>query len=357
MIRSAPRWVQIGTGLTVAALALAACTSSSGSSSESASTDALPSTAASAAPAASEGTAPDEGVASDTTIYVIGYENQSAFWKSEEAGANQAGIDFGVDVKFVAPQEASTQGMVTSARAALATNPYGILIDYIDDGMADVTMEALNQGVQVVLYNNNLFTDETPAEIKNLSYVGQDNTSVGLTSGDTLGRAFLEYVKAGDTVVVVNPFPQAYVLTLRYEGVKRGLEAGGVKVDLLVGEADEAKNQQIIGAYLQAHPEVKGVIGLGTTAANPAAQLMATATEKLPVATFDIDKPAFENIEAGLLNVAVYQAPFLQSYYGVQNLVNLNRWGFPPVNVNTGNTIITKDNLNLIQRLTEAGIS
>lgn len=326
----------MGACVAAASLAVAGCTSSSSSSNPSSSR---------------------AGKLSNTTIYVIGYENQSAFWKSEQAGAEAAGKDFGVDVKFVAPPEASTQGMVTAAQAAIATKPYGILLDYLDDGMANVTMQALSAGIKVSIYNNNLYTDKTPTAIKDLSYVGQDNTNPGQTSGDTLGRAFLKYVKSGDTVLVVNPFPQAYVLTLRYNGVKRALEAAGVKVEQLIAGADEAKNQQIIGAYIQAHPEVNGIIGLGTPAANPAAQLMASASKKLPVATFDIDKPAFDNMKSGLLTVAVYQAPFLQSYYGVQNLVNLKRWGFPPVNVNTGNSIVTKGNLDQVQRLIKAGIS
>jgi simple sugar transport system substrate-binding protein len=295
------------------------------------------------------------------TVAVIGYESQSGFWQAEAKGAAQAAKDFGVTVNYSAPQQASTQGMVQLATTALATKPFGICLDYLDHGMLDVTKQALASGAHVGLYNNNLFMKEAGGEttdptVTTLPYVGQTNTpGGGKASGEVLGAAFAQYLpKGAGRVLIVNPFPQAFVLTLRYQAVKAALEPLGYTTDQLESSGDEGQNLQVIGTYLAAHTDVVGVVGLGTPAANPAASYMKQHNLTIPVATFDVDKAAFDNIKAGLIKAAVFQQPFLQSYLCVHNMVLINQ-GFLPVNVDTGNSIIDSSNVDVVGKLIAAG--
>lgn len=290
------------------------------------------------------------------TIYVVGYEQQGAFWQVEGRGAKQAGKDFGVKVVYAAPPTASDQGVIQLLSSAIAAKPAGICINYTGKVMEAPTLRALNSGAKVVLYNNNRFEAQsggatTNPKITDLAFVGQDEHR----SGEVLGNAFAKNLKKGDKVLVLNPFPQAFVLTLRYQGVKRALAAHGITTTLLVVGADEGRNQQIISSYLQAHSDIDGIVGLGTPAANPAARAVASRGKKMPVATFDIDSGAYDLIKAGRLTMALNQQPFLQAYYCVQNLVFNLRYGFQPVNVNTGTFIVTKKNLNIVAQLIKAG--
>jgi simple sugar transport system substrate-binding protein len=344
-----------------AVVGLVGCSSQPSAAPSVANSSAAPSVGnSSAAPSVGNG---GTGAGGTGAIAVIGYESQSSFWLAEAKGAAQAAKDFGVTVNYAAPQTASDQGMIQLATTALATKPYGICLDYLDHAMFDVTKQALAAGVHVGLYNNNLFQPEaggatTDPAITTLPYVGQTNApGGGKSSGEVLGEAFAKYLpQGGGLVLIVNPFPQAFVLTLRYQAVKAALEPLGYTTDQLVAGADEGQNLQTITAYLAAHSNVVGVVGLGTPAANPAASYMKAHNLKIPVATFDVDPEAFNNIKAGLINVAVFQQPFLQSYLCVENMVLLGE-GFLPVNVDTGNSIIDSSNVDIVGKLIAAGKS
>ena len=120
--------------------------------------------------------------------------------------------------------------------------------------MEAVTVAALDAGIPVVLYNNNRFEGENAPDdprILDLSFVGQDES----VSGETLGKAWLPNLPAEPCkVLIVNPFPTAFVLTLRGDGVKRALDAAGYPHDDLVATGDQGQNLSLISAALQADP-------------------------------------------------------------------------------------------------------
>ncbi len=294
------------------------------------------------------------------TIYVIGYQQDSAFWSAEQQGAEQAARDFHVNVRYEAPQHASTQGMIQLSAAAIAAHPYGLLLDYLDHGMYAPTLRALNAGIHVVLYNNNLFYPRaggatTNSRVTQLPYVGQDNAPGPHGSGAVLMAAFMRYLQPHAHLLVLNPFPQAFVSTMRFAGIQAVAASHGMPVSQLVVNGDEAHNEPIIGAYLQAHPHIGGIIGLGTPAANPAAFYVSRHHLHIPIAAFDVDEVAYDNIREGKIQVALDQQPFLQAYLGVLDLTLEARYGFHPVDINTGNDIVDQANIGQLRRTIQQG--
>ena len=254
------------------------------------------------------------------TVYVIAPSLTDPFWITEQNGAKQAGEDFGVNVVFQAPAQ--------------------------DTGDA---------GIPVVLYNNNRFEGENaPADkrILGLSFVGQDES----VSGEILAKAWLPSLPSKPCkVLIVNPFPTAFVLTLRGDGVKRALDAASYPHDDLVATGDQGQNLSLISAALQADTSICGVVGLGNPAANPAAKYVGDNSLKVPVATFDVGAEASKRIKDGTLTMAINQQPFLQSYFAVANLANEVKYSLSPVKVNTGTSIVTKDNIDTVQKCIDAG--
>ena len=290
------------------------------------------------------------------TVYVIAPSLTDPFWITQQNGANQAGQDFGVDVVFQAPaQDTGDAGMVPLVQAAIAANPAGIAIDYTSKTMEAVTVAALDAGIPVILYNNNRFEGENePADprIKGLAFVGQDESM----SGETLGEAWLPSLpKDPCKVLIVNPFPTAFVLTLRGDGVKRALDAAKYPYEDLTATGDQGQNLSLISAALQADTSICGIVGLGNPAANPAAQYVGDNGLNIPVATFDVGAEAAKRIKAGTLTTAINQQPFLQSYFAVANLVNKAKYSLSPANVDTGTSIVTKDNIDTVQACIDAG--
>lgn len=156
-------------------------------------------------------------------------------------------------------------------------------------------------------------------------------------------------------VLIVNPFPTAFVLTLRGDGVKRALDAAGYPHSDLAATGDEGQNLSLIGAALQADTSICGIVGLGNPAANPAAKYVGDNGLKVPVATFDVGAEASKRIKDGTLTMAINQQPFLQSYFAVANMANQAKYSLSPVKVNTGTSIVTKDNIDTVQKCIDAG--
>lgn len=294
--------------------------------------------------------------AGEPTVYVIAPSLTDPFWITEQNGANQAGKDFGVNVVFQAPaQDTGDAGMATMAEAAIGAAPDGIAIDYTSKAMEAVTTEALDAGIPVVLYNNNRFEgDNAPADsrIPNLAFSGQDESTSGVTLADHWAP---NLATPGCKVLIVNPFPTAFVLTLRGDGVKKSLDRQGFTYEDLAATGDEGQNEGLISAALQADPTICGIVGLGNPAANPAAKYVAENNLNIPVATFDVGQEAADLIEQGSLTMAINQQPYLQSYFAVANLNNWLKDSLSPVNVNTGTSIVTKDNIATVKACIAAG--
>jgi simple sugar transport system substrate-binding protein len=294
--------------------------------------------------------------ADQPTVYVIAPSLTDPFWITEQNGAKQAGHDFGVNVVFQAtPQDTGDAGMVPLIQAAIAAKPAGIAIDYVSKTMEAPIIAALNAGIPVVLYNNNRFEgDNAPGDtrILGLAFVGQNESA----SGEILAKAWMPSLPSTPCkVLIVNPFPTAFVLTLRGDGVKRVLDAAHYPHADLLATGDEGQNLSLIGAALQADKGICGVVGLGNPAANPAAQYIGENGLKIPVATFDVGAEAAKRIKDGTLTMAINQQPFLQSYFAVANLVNQAKYSLSPVDVNTGTSIVTSKNIDTIAACIKAG--
>jgi simple sugar transport system substrate-binding protein len=290
------------------------------------------------------------------TVYVIAPSLTDPFWITEQNGAKQAGKDFGVDVVFQAPaQDTGDAGMVPMVQAAIAAKPAGIAIDYTSKTMEGVTTTALDAGIPVVLYNNNRFEGKNAPDDKRilgLAFVGQDES----VSGEILAKAWLPSLPSKPCkVLIVNPFPTAFVLTLRADGVKRALDAAGYPHEDLAATGDQGQNLSLIGAALQADPSICGIVGLGNPAANPAARYVGENGLKIPVATFDVGAEAAKRIKDGTLTMAINQQPFLQSYFAVANMANQSKYNLSPVNVDTGTSIVTVKNIDQVQACIDAG--
>jgi simple sugar transport system substrate-binding protein len=290
------------------------------------------------------------------TFYVIAPSLTDPFWITQQNGAKQAGEDFDVNVVFQAPaQDTGDAGMVPLVQGAIAAQPAGIAIDYTSKTMEGVTTAALDAGIPVVLYNNNRFEGENaPADerITGLAFVGQDES----VSGEILAKAWLPSLPDQPCkVLIVNPFPTAFVLTLRGDGVKRALDAAGYPYEDLVATGDQGQNLSLISAALQADSSICGIVGLGNPAANPAAQYVGENGLDIPVATFDVGAEAAKRIQDGTLTMAINQQPFLQSYFAVGNMVNQAKYSLSPVNVNTGTSIVTNQNIKTVQACIDAG--
>ena len=323
-----------------------------------ASEDTTTTTAAATTAAMTETTADTSAQAGSHDFVMITFFANCSFCQTLEAGAIAAGEQLGVNVQIVQPGGVDAETLNPALQAATAAEPDAIGISYFTKGQESAILDTLDEGIPVMLFNNNRFeavdgdpaTATTDPRILTLSYVGQDETK----SGEVLMTHLLPQLGEGK-VVIFNNAPGATVLTLRADGVKRVLDANGIPYEDLDGELDEVVNQQTISAYLDANPDTVGIIGLGNPASNPAGVIVGERGLDIVIGTFDVDTAAVEHLKQGTLTAALNQQPWLQGYMTVMNMYIETALGLNPVNVDTGTQIVTMDNVHLLEAAVAAG--
>ena len=305
---------------------------------------------------ASETTVANEAaVASDDiSIYIIGYAQEGGFNQLINNGSTQAATDFSVNVVYTAPLgSGGTVGMIEQINSAIAAKPDGMGINYMDKSMEAATKAALDAGIQVVLYNNNRFEESaggatTDPQITSLAYVGQNET----TAGSIVVKNLIPLMPNKGKVVILNPFPEAAVLSIRRDSCAKALEANGYTwEELVVPGFDAGGTKGLFSAYYEANKDIVGMIGLGNISTNPAVQFCQEKGLKIPAAAYEIDAEAIKQVQDGYPYVLVTHQGFLESYLTVMNLMLNLRYGFQPVNIDTGTMVVTKDNVDKMVRL------
>jgi simple sugar transport system substrate-binding protein len=298
--------------------------------------------------------------ASDPTVYMVGSVTNNTFWAAVQKGFLAGGTAFGLHAIYEAPGVHSSSSAIPLIQAALAAKPAGIAINYTDKSIQAVTLQALQQGAKVVLYNNNLFqefggkadTATTNPKITSLAYVGENSYDHAVT----LATDLLPDLKAGTTVLIVDPVPGVEVLALRRQGLESVFSKHGIKTEYLPAGLDETSNYTLIGSYLAAHPGIGGVVGLGDPTGDPAAEYVQQHHLHIPVAAFDVDSEAIHYIEAGVMTDATDQEPYLQGYLSAENLAFIIKDHLYPITVEISDYVVNKANVADVAAAAQAGL-
>jgi len=298
--------------------------------------------------------------AADPTVYMVGSVTNNTFWAAVQKGFLAGGAAFGLHTIYEAPGVHSSASAIPLIQAALAAKPAGIAINYTDKSLQNITLQALSQGAKVVLYNNNLFqefggkpdTATTNPAITKLAYVGENSYDHAVT----LANDLLPRLKAGTTVLIVDPVPGVEVLALRRQGLESVFNAHGIKTQYLPAGLDETSNFTLIGSYLAAHPGIGGIVGLGDPTGDPAAEYVQQHHLNIPVGAFDVDSEAIHYIEAGVMTDATDQEPYLQGYLSAENLAFIIKDHLYPITVNISDYVVDKANVADVAAASAAGL-
>jgi ABC-type sugar transport system substrate-binding protein len=293
------------------------------------------------------------------TIYMVGSVANNTFWAAVKRGFEDGARQFGMRGIYNAPGQHSSAGSIPIIRAAIAAKPAGIAINYTDKSIEKPTLEALGRRIKVTLFNNNRFeavkgdsgTATTNPRVTSLPYVGEDS----LENAKKLGRAFLGFLKPRAKVLIVDPVPGVQVLALRRQGIQSVLRPKGHATEYLPATLDQARNLTTIGAYLRAHRDIAGIVGLGNPTANPAAEYVKRNNLNIPVASFDVDAGAVALIKQGFMKAATNQQPYLQGYLAALNLRFMINDHLFPLTINTGSYIMTKANIREVEQAVKRG--
>jgi simple sugar transport system substrate-binding protein len=126
---------------------------------------------------------------------------------------------------------------------------------------------------------------------------------------------------------------------------------------VLVTGVDSSLAAEMIGAYLENHPEVHTIIGTGladTEGAGLAVEALEKSEDYLVVG-FDLSPNILRLVKNGIVAYTIDQQPYVQGFFPVVQLVHLYRYGIQPMNIDAGATVIGRENVGSIIRLSDDG--
>jgi simple sugar transport system substrate-binding protein len=269
------------------------------------------------------------------------------FWDLIRKGAQAAAAKDNIKLVYSSDPNAGNQANLV--QNAIDQKVDGIALTAAKpDAMKAVVAKAKAAGIPVVGFNSGL---DNWKQLGMLEYFGQDENIAGQAFGERLDQ-----IGAKHALCVIQEQGQV-ALEARCAGLKKGFR--GQTENLYVNGTDMPSVKSTITAKLQKDSSIDQVVTLGAPFALTAVQSVTDAGSKAKVATFDLDKDLVKAVQAGQVEFAVDQQPYLQGYLAVDSLwlyrTNGNFSGGGTAPVLTGPAFITKDNVDAVAEFAANG--
>ena len=315
------KWTKAALGITaLAAVTSLALTGCSGSSSTAA--------ASSGAPKAYK-IAFVQGVAGDE------------FYISMQCGVESAAKAAGATVTTQGPQKFDPTLQKPLVDAVTASKPDALLIAPTDvTAMQAPIAAAAAAGIKIVLVDTTL-TDASMA----VSQIASDNEGGGKAAFQAIQAAH----PSGGKVLIVSNQPGISTTDARAAGFEAAVKTDSKFTSLGVqySHNDPAEAAKIVTAALQKDPDIVGIFAANLFAAEGSATGVQQAGKTgLTIVGFDAGPAQVKDLKAGVIQALVAQQPATIGQDGVEQAI-ASLTGKPvQAKIQTGFTIITKDNID-----------
>jgi simple sugar transport system substrate-binding protein len=284
----------------------------------------------------------------DVTIAVITHGSGDSFWAVAKKGAEDAGKQMGVTVKY-SESANDPQKQAQLIDSAVTEKVDGIAVSAPNpDAIRDSLKKATDAGIPIITLNSGA---EDYKDLGAITHVGQTES----IAGEGAGQKFKE---AGAKKLLCVIHEQSNIgLNQRCDGAKKGF--GGAVENLQVKGVDDIQTTLTeIQSKLQSDKSIDAVLTLNPDIAIAARDAVKGAGSSAKLATFDLSGDVVKAIQDGEIEFAVDQQQYLQGYLPVVFLTlyktNANTVGGGQP-VLTGPGYVTKDNAGTVAKLAEEG--
>jgi ribose transport system substrate-binding protein len=270
-----------------------------------------------------------------------------AFWEQVRIGAECAASKHkDVEIQWDGvTSETDVNGQVDLLQNFITQGVEGLVYAATDAKVLyQVTKQALDQGLVVV--NIDSGTEPQPKEVP---VVATDNVAA---AADITERMVAKLGKKGGKVAFIPFQPGTLTNDTRTEGFKNVL-AKNPQVDLVATQSSESDYNtalQVTNDILTAHPDLDAIYAANEPGVLGAAESVRQAGKagKILIYGWDTAPDEIKDIKEDLVVSLVAQNPFRMGYDGVNMAVKRIRGGSDVKlkSVDTGATLITKDNVN-----------
>lgn len=281
-------------------------------------------------------------------IAVIPKGSTHEFWKSVRAGAEEAGAELGVEIIWKGPmREDDREDQIKVVEDFTTRRVDGIVLAPLDDTALRLPVDNAQQaGIPVVIIDSGL------KDVRTVSFVATDNMEGGRKAGKRLGE------RVADGSVVMLRYQIGSASTMERESGFMEAIGGfpGVKVasENQYGGATTETAQKASENLLARFKNPDGTLGIqGIFTPNESTtfgmlrvlQDMGLAG-KVTFVGFDASPKLVEALVNGEIDALVLQNPRKMGYLGVKTMVAHLRGEQVEERIDTGATLVTKDNMN-----------
>ena len=274
-----------------------------------------------------------------------------AFYITMNKGAQAAAEALGIKVDFQGAEDFNATLQIPVLDAVIAREPSAIVIAPTDTTqLIEPLRRASERGIAVVtvdtFIDDGAYQDGSGDGDFPMSYVASDNVAGGRMAAAAMGEA----MGGSGTVYVSNVRPGISTTDQREEGFKLEMQENFPDITVLdtqYNENDASTAASQLQAVLAREPDLGGVFGANLFSALGAANGVDAADKlgDITVIAFDAPQSIVEQLDTGLVDMAIAQHPAEIGYYGVMTAyAHLTGQSVPP-KIGTGFTVITEDNV------------
>lgn len=325
------------------ALPMAACTSSKPQSEPSGTSTGGAAASSSAPPQAAVTTVTAPPKASkEYDIALLQGVVGDQFYITMQCGAQEEAAKLGVKVNTQGPQKFDPTLQKPILDSIVASKPDALLVAPTDvQALQQPLQQAAAAGIKVVL------VDTTTADPSfATSAISSDNEGGGAAAFDAIKQLHPD----GGKVMVMGLEPGVSTTDARAKGFEDAVKADPKfnYVGVQYSHNDPATAAQLIGAQLQRDPDLVGVFAVNLFSAEGSATGIKQAGKsgQVQVVGFDAGPNQIQALREGTVQALVAQDPGAIGRFGVDEAVTALDGGQNTPNVQTGFTIITKENLD-----------
>jgi ribose transport system substrate-binding protein len=279
------------------------------------------------------------------TIAVIPKGTLHAYWKSVEAGAEQAEKDFGVHVIYKGPlQEDDRAAEISLVEQFTSDNVSGIVLAPVDNiALLPAVQAATQKNIPVIIIDSALNGD---AGKDYVCYCGTNNTLAGKMAGDQLAK-----ILGGKGKVVLLRYAEGSASTLQREQGFLDAVAQNPGLTMLVqnrfGGVSVSEAQATALNLLDQIRQADGIFcpNESTTVGMLNVLEENNLAGKVHFVGFDATPPLVDALRKGEIDALVSQNPKKMGYEGVAACVGAIKGQSQQLNIDSGVQLITRDNL------------
>jgi ribose transport system substrate-binding protein len=267
------------------------------------------------------------------------------FWEQVRIGAECAATESSEQVEVQwdgVTAETDVNGQVNLLQNFTTQGVDGLVYAATDAKvLADVTQNALDQGLTVV--NIDSGTDPQP---KQVPVVATDNVA----AAEEATRLLIEEMGGKGEVAFIPFQPGTATNDTRTEGFKNVLE-DNPEVELVAeqsSQSDYNKALSVTEDILTANPGLDAIYAANEPGVLGAAEAVRSAGKEddITIVGWDTAPDEVKAVEEGVVTALVAQNPFRMGYDGVNSAVKAIRGEGQLKDIDTGSTLVTRDNLD-----------